>query len=196
MGAGWAWAVVAAMAATPGPQVVSPLVKVRPGEAVKGRRDARLSVARGECEATQVVLPGGTKGVRVEPLSLSGPGSALKASVWREVFMDVKTPSNGEGRSGPWPDALVPVEAPIQAPGAGLPTVLYVEVCAPEKQTPGTYKGELRVKAEGAQPSPVPFAVEVQPFTLPATSSLPNSFGVYQSDPTTMLESIASSTAQ
>ncbi|MFP2911059.1 DUF4091 domain-containing protein [Pyxidicoccus sp. 3LFB2] len=180
MGAGWAWAVVAAMAATPGPQVVSPLVKIRPGDAVQGRRDARLSVARGECEATQVVLPGSVERVRVEPLSLSGPGAALKPSVWRQVFVDVKTPSNGEGRSGPWPDALVPVEAPIQAPSptSKLPTVLYVEVCAPEKQAPGTYKGELRVKAGDTAPMPVPFAVEVQPFVLPATASLPTSFGV------------------
>jgi hypothetical protein len=180
MGAGWAWAVMAALAATPGPQVVSPLVKVRPGDAVKGRRDARLSVARGECEGTQVVLPAGARGVRVEPLSLAGPGAALKASVWRQVFVDVKTPSNGEGRTGPWPDALVPVEAPVQAPAgdAKTPTVLYVEVCAPEKQAPGTYQGELRVKAQGAEPLPVTFAVEVQPFALPATSTLPTSFGV------------------
>ncbi|MCY1015250.1 DUF4091 domain-containing protein [Pyxidicoccus sp. MSG2] len=187
MGGAWAWAMVAAMAATPvvaataaapGPRVVSPLVKVRPGEAVQGRRDARLSVARGECEATQVVLPAHAARPKVGALSLAGPGAALKVSVWRQVFVDVKTPSNGEGRTGPWPDALVPVEAPIQSADAKLPTVLYVEVCAPEKQAPGTYKGELRVKTEGEAPAPVPFTVEVQPFALPATSSLPTSFGV------------------
>ncbi|MCP3141213.1 DUF4091 domain-containing protein [Pyxidicoccus xibeiensis] len=176
MGVGWAWAVVAAMAATPGPKVVSPLVKVRPGEAVEGRRDARLSVARGECEATQVVLPGRVERVRVEPLALKGPGAALRASVWRQAFIDVKTPSNGEGRKGPWPDALVPVEAPVA--DAKLPAVLYVEVCAPEKQAPGTYKGALQVKAGDAAALPVPFTVEVQPFALPATASLPTSFGV------------------
>jgi hypothetical protein len=176
MGAGWAWAVVAAMSAAPGPRVVSPLVKVRPGVAVEGRREARLSVARGECEAAQVVLPGRVERTRVEPLSLKGPGAALRASVWRQAFLDVKTPSNGEGRPGPWPDALVPVEAPVA--DASLPAVLYVEVCAPEKQAPGTYRGELRVKAGGADGVPVPFTVEVQPFALPATASLPTSFGV------------------
>ncbi|MBZ4416972.1 DUF4091 domain-containing protein [Myxococcus sp. RHSTA-1-4] len=176
MGAGWAWAVVAAMSATPGPRVVSPLVKIRPGVAVEGRREARLSVARGECEATQVVLPGHVERARAEPLSLKGPGAALKASVWRQVFVDVKTPSNGEGRPGPWPDALVPVEAPVA--NTSHPAVLYVEVCAPEKQAPGTYRGELKVKADGARGVPVPFTVEVQPFALPATASLPTSFGV------------------
>ena len=171
-----AWAVVAALSATPGPQVVSPLVKVRPGEAVEGRREARLSVARGECEAAQVVLPGRVERPKVEPLSLSGPGAPMKASVWREAFIDVKTPSNGQGRTGPWPDALVPVEAPVT--DAALPAVLYVEVCAPEKQAPGTYRGELRVSTGGAASTPVPFTVEVQPFVLPATASLPTSFGV------------------
>src|SRR5688572_5845822 len=122
MGGGIAWVVAAVLAAAPGPQVVSPLVKVRPGEAVEGRREARLSVARGECEAAQVVLPGRVERAKAEPLSLSGPGAALKASVWREAFIDVKTPSNGEGRKGPWPDALVPLEAPVA--DAGLPAVL------------------------------------------------------------------------
>ncbi|ABF87404.1 hypothetical protein MXAN_2638 [Myxococcus xanthus DK 1622] len=176
MGAGWAWAVVAAMSATQEPQVVSPLVKVRPGEAVKGRKEARLSLARGECEAVQVVLPGRVERPAVESLTLKGPGAALKASVWREAFIDVKTPSNGQGHKGPWPDALVPVDAPGH--DSKLPTVFYVEVCAPEKQEPGTYRGQLLVKAGGAKFRPVPFTAEVQPFALPATSSLPNSFGV------------------
>jgi hypothetical protein len=106
---------------------------------------------------------------------LKGPGQVLTASVWREAFLEVKTPSNSQGRTGPWPDALVPVETPGVP---SLPTVLYVEVCAPEKQEPGTYRGELRVKADGAAVAPVPFTAEVQPFTLPATASLPTSFGV------------------
>ncbi len=177
MGAGWAWAVVAAaVSAAQEPQVVSPLVKVRPGESVKGRKEARLSLARGECEAVQVVLPGRVERPRAEPLSLKGPGVPLKASIWRESFIDVKTPSNGQGRKGPWPDALVPVDAPGHDPK--LPTLFYVEVCAPEKQEPGTYRGQLLVKAGSAKPVPVSFTAEVQPFALPATSSLPNSFGV------------------
>ena len=49
---------------------------------------------------------------------------------------------------------------------------------APEAQRPGTYKGALRLEAPGVTVAPVPFSVEVQPFVLPATSSLPNSFGI------------------
>jgi len=175
MGAGWAGVLTAMLAATPGPKVVSPLVKVRPGVTVAGASEARLSLARGECEAAQVVLPGNIERVTARTLALKGPGAGLTASVWREAFIEVKTASNSQGRTGHWPDALVPVDTPGVA---SLPTVLYVEVCAPAEQEPGTYQGELHVKADGKAVAPVPFTAEVQPFTLPATASLPTSFGI------------------
>ncbi|KFE64621.1 DUF4091 domain-containing protein [Hyalangium minutum] len=175
MGAGWAWVVMAALAASPGPKVVSPLVKVRPGVTLKGSTEAQLSLARGECEGTQVVLPGNVRQVTAKPLTLKGPGSALSASLWREGFIEVKTPSNSMGAKGFWPDPLLPVNVPGDPK---LPAVLYVEVCAPTEQKPGTYRGELSVKADDGAVAPVPFTVEVQPFALPATSSLPTSFGI------------------
>lgn len=187
MGAGWLarWVLVGMLSATAetkteqlkgtGPRVVSALEKVRPGALPAGEKEARLSLARGECEAAQVVLPSGSARLKATALSLRGPGSPLEASVWREDFIDVKTPSNIQGRTGAWPDPLVPVEAPVSAE---LPAVLYVELCAPENQTPGTYQGALRVEADGKALAPVPFTAEVQPFALPATSSLPNSFGI------------------
>ncbi|WNG38588.1 DUF4091 domain-containing protein [Archangium violaceum] len=179
MGAGWAaqGLLAAMLAAAPEPRVVSALEKVRPGVTLKGEKEARLSLARGECEAAQVVLPPDVSRLRVKPLALKGPGGkTLEASVWREAFLEVKTPSNSQGGTGPWPDPLVPVEAP---PGPkGTPTVLYVELCAPEQQVPGIYQGALSVEADGKPLSPVPFSAEVQPFVLPATSSLPNSFGI------------------
>lgn len=175
MGAGWAWALTAVLAASPGPKVVSSLVKVRPGVSVQGSSAAQLSVARGECAGTQVVLPGNVSRVTARHLSLKGPGAALSASLWREAFIDVKTPSNSQGATGPWPDPLVPVETRGEP---SLPAILYVEVCPPEAQEPGTYQGKLRVKADGTAVPEVPFTVEVQPFALPATSSLPTSFGL------------------
>ena len=69
----------------------------------------------------------------------------------------------------------MPVEVPVSPE---LPAVLYVELCAPRSQTPGTYQGALRVEVEGKALAPVPFSAQVQPFELPATSSLPNSFGI------------------
>lgn len=175
MGAGWAWALAAVLTATPEAKVVSPLVKVRPGMSMEGRSEARLSLARGECEGAQVVLPGRPQRVEAKPLGLKGPGRGPSVSVWREAYLEVKTASNGEGATGLWPDALVPLSAPVH-PEA--PAVLYVEVCAPEEQKPGTYRGALRLTADGKPVAPVPFKVVVQPFALPATSSLPTSFGI------------------
>jgi Domain of unknown function (DUF4091) len=183
MGAGWAWALTAVLAAAPeqkvepraGAKVVSPLVKVRPGVPVKGAAEARLSLARGECEGAQIVLPGTARKVTAGTLALKGPGAALSATLWREGFIDVKTPSNSQGDTGPWPDPLLPVETPGEP---SLPAVLYVRVCAPAAQKPGKYRGELRVKADGNAVAPVPFTVEIQPFALPATASLPTSFGL------------------
>src|SRR5690242_5324215 len=108
MGAGWAWVLTAVLAASPGPKVVSPLVKIRPGAQVKGSAEARLSLARGECEATQVLLPGNIRRVTAKSLELKGPGAVLTASLWREAFIHVTTPSNSQGAPGPWPDPLVP----------------------------------------------------------------------------------------
>ncbi|WP_375760485.1 DUF4091 domain-containing protein [Corallococcus exercitus] len=176
MGVGWAWAVAAVLSAAPGGvQVVSPLVKVRPDATPKGAKEARLSAARGECEGTQLVLPQGVTRVTMQPLALKGPGAPLTVDAWREVYLDVKTPSNGEGRPGPWPDALVPLSAPANPKH---PTVVYVEVCVPAKQAPGTYTGSLSAAVDGKDLPAVPFTVEVRPFDLPATSSLPNSFGI------------------
>lgn len=178
MGAGWAWVVLAAMTATPEPMVVSPLVKVRPGAALQGRPQARLSVARGECEGVQVVLPGTVQQLKVTPLFLGGPGEALSASLWREGYLHVHLASNSEGAQGPWPDALLPLSAPVPEKARSLPAVLYVEVCAPESQSPGTYRGTLRARFNKVEHVAVPFTVDVQPFVLPATSSLPTSFGI------------------
>ncbi|WP_342381055.1 DUF4091 domain-containing protein [Myxococcus stipitatus] len=178
MGAEWAWVVMAAMAATPEAVVVSPLVKVRPGASLQGARQARVSVARGECEGVQVVLPGTVRQLKVPSLLLKGPGAPLRAALWREGYLDVAVPSNAQGATGPWPDPLLPVSAPVSNPD--LPAVLYVEVCAPEGQKPGTYRGKLRASLDSREQLSVPFTVEVQPFVLPATASLPTSFGISQ----------------
>ncbi|MFY0574723.1 DUF4091 domain-containing protein [Cystobacter fuscus] len=170
------WWLAGMMTVAPAPRVVSALEKVRPGVSLPGEKEARLSLARGECEGAQVVLPPGVSRVQVAPLALRGPGTPLGASVWREDFLEVKTPSNSQGGTGAWPDPLVPVEAPRKDTQA--PLVLYVELCAPKSQRPGTYQGALKLDMEGAPAASVPFTAEVQPFVLPTTSSLPNSFGI------------------
>ncbi|MBF5041455.1 DUF4091 domain-containing protein [Aggregicoccus sp. 17bor-14] len=179
----WALGALHAVAAAPAPsapRVVSVLEKVRPGAAPAGAAEARVSLARGECEGVQVWVPGGDAALlAAAPLTLRGPaGAVLPVTLLREAYLEVKTPSNSEGAAGAWPDALLPLSAPEPKPGAA-PRVLYAELCAPATQTPGTYRGELALgKAGTPGAARVPFTAEVQPFAIPATSSLPNSFGI------------------
>lgn len=157
---------------------VSPLIKVRPGEVPRGAARAQLTLARGECEGVQLVTRPPLSRVRVRVPPLEGPKRRrLQANVFREAFIELKTPSNGSGGTGLWPDPLVPAEAPFDST-AERPLVFYVEVCAPSGLEPGTYRGAAELTAANAPPAQVPLEVRVQPFVIPATSSLPNSFGI------------------
>ncbi|MCP3103180.1 DUF4091 domain-containing protein [Myxococcus sp. K15C18031901] len=175
-GAAWAVLLSAAVSAARVPAAVSPLVKVRPGAVLPEQHVARLSLARGECEGLQVVVPGPVEHLEVSPLSLRGPGAPLRADLWRVGYLNVAIPSNSQGATGPWPDALLPLDAP--APGPHLPVVVYVEFCAPTSQGAGTYRGQFMARMDGVEQTSLSFSVEVQPFVLPITPSLPTSFGI------------------
>ena len=175
-----AWVLTGAMAAAPPPraQVVPSLVKVRPGLAPRpASSEASFTLARGECEAVQLVLPASVKRSELHgPVRLRGAaGSSLELTALRERFLEVKKPSNSQGGTGLWPDALVPTSAPA-TPGA--PHVFWLEACAPASQPAGAYTGQVTWRADGVAGVPVPVRIEVEPFTLPATSSLPTSFGI------------------
>lgn len=161
--------------------------KVRPGKDPGGASGYSLSMARGECEGLQIYAapPAQKVDAVVEPLA--GPGTPLRPRLYREEFIEVKTPSNAEGEIGLWPDPLIPVQdAYTEERRKALPwdstrerpLVLYVEVCAPESQAPGTYEGHVVVTARDRSRVRLPIRAEVHPFVLPATSSLPNTFGI------------------
>lgn len=56
---------------------------------------------------------------------------------------------------------------------------IWVDVLIPADASPGIYSGEARVEIAGAAPVVLPVQIEVLGFTLPATSTLPNSFWMY-----------------
>jgi len=165
---------------------VSSWMKVRPGAAVPALESVELLAARGECEGFQVLVrpPADAVGLSVAPLR--GPGNGrLAVAMYREAFVPVRTPSNAQGAPGPWPDPLIPAELdrPEERPAdrastAERPLVFYGEVCVPESAAPGRYQGAVALRARGKAGAAVPVSVTVQPFALPATSSLPNSFGL------------------
>lgn len=163
---------------------VSPLVKIRPGEPPPPRHAGKVSVAGNECEGVQVYLQreGRETELRlhVPPLEPQGRLKAepIPVAPYAVQWVPVKTPSNSQGKTGLWPDPLLPLErtAKVRATKQ-TPAVAYLEVCAPEKQPPGAYASELTI-GEGESQRKLRLEVRVEPFTLPVTSSLPNTFGI------------------
>jgi len=166
------------LAATLAAHFVSPLVKVRPGQPPP-EVDGRLSLARNECEGIQVFLPPGLEPTRVElPAALEGPdGAKLPLVGYQARWIRVTRPSNSAGGTGLWADPLVPLsDKPVRSTKKE-PGLLYLEVCAPEAQRPGTYGASVRLM-QGQQVKSLALKATVQPFAIPATSSLPNTFGI------------------
>ena len=174
-------------------RVLSSLETVRPrATPIEGAtRSASLSAARGEWESFQVLVRAGAGGITALDASatpLLGPrGGSLKLDLSRVAFVEVSTPSNTEGAPGRWPDPLVPVvdtyagerrnALPVHvAPGEDA--ALWVDVWVPRDAPPGDYRGALRLRDGARAIAEVPVDLHVHRFVLPATSSLPVTFGV------------------
>ncbi|MBF6619469.1 MAG: DUF4091 domain-containing protein [Patulibacter sp.] len=159
-----------------------------------GTPDAELVAAKNETASFQVDLR--TTGV---PMSISaaitgdldGPGSATipasAVTLSRQGSYEVVTPTDGEGATGRWPDALVPDRDPLLGgDGGAFPIVLaahdagaiWIDVAVPDDAVAGTYSGALRLTRAGANPTlvDVPVELTVRPFALPSTSSLRSIF--------------------
>ncbi|MFM2153623.1 MAG: hypothetical protein RL199_2058 [Pseudomonadota bacterium] len=178
--------------AGPAVRVLPSLVKVRPDRPLPSgaRAEARLTAARGECEAFHlVVTDAGGRGTRlreVESRPWRHGDSRLEAKIYREDFITVATPSSGADTRGEWPDALVPVRDDVAGEkrrafpvdiAAERHQPVLVELCVPPDAPPGEYRGEVVVRANGWSRR-IAGRLEVVPVTVPATSSLPVTFGL------------------
>jgi hypothetical protein len=191
----WAAAALAVAAVAParpaaGPEVwaLSSLETVRPRHTPRGTATARLQAARGEWENFQLVVrPGTAASIDVQVGPLVGPGGATIAPrLYRIGFLDLKIPSSVEGSTGPWPDPLIPsVDAyagerrrafPV-AVAAGDDAAAWIELFVPPGAPAGDYRGEAVARAGRGPIGRVQILLTVLPFALPATSSLPVTFG-------------------
>ncbi len=179
---------------TPSVGAVGSLRTVRPDGTVTGTPSASISATRNEFESFQVVIDGGVTGLanaRVTLASrLTGPGGALPARsvrIYREGYVDIKTPSDLEGAPGRWPDPLIPEVDPFyhehrNAFPIDVPPnenrVAWVDVLVPRNAKPGSYHGTLAVRGVGFTRQ-VPVDLTVWGFRLPSTDLLKSSFGLY-----------------
>jgi hypothetical protein len=167
------------------------MLKIRPTDTPPTATSAEIHAAQNEFEAFQLVVIGPAAGVTVTPPALDGPNGATipgsEVRLYREGYQNITTPSNTEGGTGLWPDALIPdVDEvanekrnafPFDVP-SGENRVVWVEVHVPQGQPFGAYHGSITVSASDGTTATVPVTLLVWDFTLPSTSSLPSTFGM------------------
>lgn len=145
-----------------------------------------ISLARNERESFQVVVrPPEGKDIeqvecRVHDLTSSrtdGHISADDIQVFNVAYHPVVVPTNFEGPTGEWPDALLPFQ-PFKAAG-GQCTPVWFTVHAAADVSPGEYMGMLEVVAPAMEPAELWMEVTVQDFALPSRSALKTDFGFF-----------------
>jgi Domain of unknown function (DUF4091) len=161
--------------------------KIRPDAKPRATTEATLAAARNEFEAFQVVVTGRATNVRVEAAPLvSADGALTDVKLFREDFINVKTPSALDGATGRWPDALVPAVDDVVGEqrkafpfdvADGESRAVWVEYYVPQGTKPDTYRGGLRVTTDQGE-ALVPVTFTVWDFELPSTSSLRSYFGI------------------
>jgi len=171
------------------------LEKIRPDDNPPPdlKKDVVLSAARNEFEPFQLVLRAVSQQINdvdIQVSDLTGPQKAVipkqNAAIYFEGFLDLKKPSNIEGRAGEWPDPLIPrVDQYFHEKRNAFPFKLtnnrnqpiWIEFYVPPSTLAGSYQGNLTVTVQSKPEISIPIKLQVWNFSLPSTSTLPNSFG-------------------
>lgn len=154
---------------------------VRP-QAGKTAGPVRLTAARNEFEPVQVVLfpQRDLRGLTATVTDLVGPGEAkipaADVSVCSVWYHSVKHPTDSTSCVGWWPDALPPLDSPLDLK-AGQNQPLWLTVHVREGVAPGDYTGQLKLEAQGWSAA-VPLQLHVWNFTLPEESRVTSCFGL------------------
>jgi len=171
------------------------LVKIRPLDPMPdgAAKAVSIAAAKNEFEPFQIVLRAQSEqlsDVDVEVSDLKGKGNSSipkrDIQIYMERFIDLQKPSSIEGKSGEWPDALVPrVDAYYGERRNAFPFTLndgrsqpiWCEVYVPPTASAGIYQGSVTVSVGGKRLLTIPLKLEVWNFSLPSTSSFTNTFG-------------------
>lgn len=186
--------------------VVEPLARV-PAEAgvpENARRQISVAGAANEFEGAQIILYGGTAGLRSVDLRVSlppeaGGGERIPVETikfYRAHYVAVTSPSGLLGSPGSYPDALVPLRNPFtgaRIDGGSYPAApfdvapyrnqpVYVEFFFPPGAAPGLYRGAIRIEhQDGAAFAEVPVTLQVWGFELSGRPALRTNFQGYDS---------------
>jgi hypothetical protein len=142
----------------------------------------RLEAARHDYEAAQIIVRPATDlaGLTAEASELVGPGGhrlpAASIEILWVYYHYVQHPTDGTGVRDWWPDALPPLDKPLDV-AAGQNQPLWVLVYVPEDAPAGEYSGSVRLTAEGFA-AEVPLKLRVWDFALPKRNHLETAFGL------------------
>lgn len=168
--------------------------KIRPSTALPASQRASIEAARNEWEPFQIAFDGGTTGRTITSVTASalvGPATIAASQLFVHVegLANVPSPSNAEGATGPWPDALLPAidllddeprtVFPLEVP-AGERRAVWIDVLVPMDAAPGDYAGLVTIEstsAAGTERASVPVSLHVFDFALPSTPTLRTMFG-------------------
>lgn len=166
----------------------SPMFKVYRNDTAtaKGANTSTIGIAlaQNEHEARQIVIHpergNSLFGARIEFGALtSDSGQTFSADnlSWREAgYVPVRIPTHYEGPTGLFPDPLL-VRQETEIAG-GISTPLWLSVHAPTGTPAGTYRGPIRLVANGMAPIEWTLELRVYGFELPATPALKTDFGL------------------
>ncbi|MFO8012423.1 MAG: DUF6067 family protein [Phycisphaerae bacterium] len=141
-----------------------------------------IAAARNEADAAQLVLrpKEDLKGLTVEAADLAAPdGATIPASaveVLKVRYILVTRPTDAAGCVGWWPDPLPPIKGPMDL-AAGRNQPLWVRVTVPKAAAAGTYRGSVRLEAQGWS-AEVPVRLRVFDFALPDRMTCQTAFGL------------------
>ena len=142
----------------------------------------QIAAARRDYEAAQVIVrPGGElRNLTATASALTGPGGAVIAtdsiSILRVYYHFVHHATDAIGVRDWWPDALPPLDEPIDV-AAGQNQPLWILVHVPPDAQPGDYRGAVTLTADGFT-ARVPIELHVWDFRLPKRNHLETGFGL------------------
>jgi Domain of unknown function (DUF4091) len=166
------------------------ILETAPREAL---RPVRLYGARNEYVSFQVMVTGkggDVSGVTPHPGVLHDASGVIPVSafhLYREAYQHLTRPSDAAGRTGLWPDGLIPIGrdpivgqvrngAPFSV-NRGDTQGVWVDIHVPLHQRPGRYLGTLTVDSSRPATVDVPITLTVWNFAIPSQSSLATAFG-------------------
>ena len=168
-------------AAAPTFGIASSVQQIRPNSSIAGLpTTATVTAARNESESFQIVVQGPATGVNVTGDLYGWNTTFPYVARWH----DVTEPSDAEGGTGRWADALVPKvdniyqqtrnAFPLTIP-AGEVAVIWVDLFVPLGTSPGPYNGNLTLSSSGGSVA-IPVNTTVLGFDLPTTSSVTSAY--------------------